>query len=128
MKTTWIDVRKVLLEDKSKQTQRYATGLPNAVEVGVTDNRITQWVYIPITQNRFNLLRVGYRYVRHETECISKIIKAAILKMAAPGQEATVIYEEDICLNSEAYRFYTIPTIKAGDPCKNVDKPESNSM
>lgn len=120
MNTTWIDIRKVLLEDENEQTQQYAVGLPNAVEVGAKNTNTTKWVYIPVTLNRFNFVRVGYQYKRWPTDCRSKISKVAILKMAAPGHQPTLIYDEDVCLNSETYRFFTIPTLKAGDPCKSL--------
>ena len=123
MKTTWIEARTVLLEDESEQTQQYAIDKPHAVEVGAKKINTTRWVYIPVSPNKFNFLRIGYQYRRWATDYRSKISKIALLKMVAPGQSPEIIYEESVCLNSESYRFFTFPTIRAGDPCKDLPAP-----
>ena len=128
METKWINIHKVLLENRRLQTQGFAEDIANAVEVGAAQNNTEQWIYINLNAVRFNFIRFGYRYKRWPTDCRSSISKVAILKMAAPGKEPTVLYEEDVCLNSESYRFYTLPKVETPDPCKDLSQTTCSDL
>ncbi|MDR4510068.1 MAG: hypothetical protein MRJ65_17845 [Candidatus Brocadiaceae bacterium] len=108
MKTTWINIHKVLLEEETRQKQQYAQGIPNAAEVGATNINTTKWIYIPLPVSKINAVRLGYQYKRWPTDNRSRITKVRILKMVAPGQAEMVLYEQAVSLNSEAYTFDTI--------------------
>ncbi|RMA58988.1 right-handed parallel beta-helix repeat-containing protein [Ulvibacter antarcticus] len=120
METKWINLHKVMLENEGSQTQQFAEDVSNAVVVGANANNTAQWVYVNLNTVRFNFIRLGYQYKRWPTDCRSTISKVAILKMTAPLKQPTILYEEDICLNSESYGFCTIPRVKAPDPCRDL--------
>lgn len=111
MKTTWIDVHKVLLEDTNTHAQAYAKDIRNGVEISATLNHVPHTptkVYIPLPTTKVHTVRFAYKYLRHPTDDRSKITKVQILKMSAPGQTGTILYEESLQLNSETHTFHTI--------------------
>ncbi|MAT42820.1 MAG: hypothetical protein CL609_10790 [Anaerolineaceae bacterium] len=124
MKTIWIDLKEVLLQDETEQTQAFARNVQNAVEVGVHHNNQVVDVYVPLPEKSFNFIRFGYEYLRHLTDCRSKITKVALHKMVGPGN-LSLIHSEDVCLNSERYNFYTFPQLYYPDPCASVNGTSS---
>jgi hypothetical protein len=118
--TDWFAVRSVLLQDAAAQKQSCARDNPHAVEVGAAGINTTKSCYVPIHATRLSFVRIGYRYRRWKTDCRSRIVSLSLLGVNAPGAEPVVLHRENVSLNSEAYRFFTFPSVTAPNPCSGV--------